>query len=59
MNLKASAPLRCILLLSDFNLMVGQVGPNLAYLILRIIPSVLYIQYELSNVQGSSLGCLA
>lgn len=38
--------------------MIGQVGPNLAYLIFRSIPSVLYIEYELINVKGLSLSCL-
>ena len=47
------------LLLSGFKLVTGQVGPNLAYLILRIIPSVLCIVYDLNNIQGLSLSRLA
>lgn len=38
--------------------MIGQVGSNLAYLILRIIPGLLYIQCELSSVERVSLSCV-
>lgn len=34
-------------------------GPNLAYLILRIIPSVLCIEYVLNSIKGLSLSRLA
>lgn len=44
------SPEICIVVLTGFKLMIEQVGPSFAYLILRSIPSLLYIEYELSNV---------